>query len=56
MTNAEALKSFFGVPGKPVTSKELLSLKRADADGFAELSELAVAALTSPQDTEALAA
>lgn len=35
----KAIKSFFDVPGKPVTTKELVELRKADPKGFDELAE-----------------
>lgn len=34
-----AIKEYFGVPNKPVTSTELVELRKADTKGFDELAE-----------------
>jgi len=42
-TNIQILKAYFDDP--PVTSKELISFKKEDPDGFAEVAALAAAEL-----------
>ena len=43
MKAVDAIKAFFGTPDKPVTSKELMALAKADKAGYEELKELVLA-------------
>jgi hypothetical protein len=41
----QSIKDFFGTEEKPVTNAELIELRKADQDGYDELSRLSEAAL-----------
>ena len=43
MKAVDAIKAFFGTPDKPLTSKELMALAKADKAGYEELKELVLA-------------
>ena len=43
MSKANALKTFFSTPEKPVTTAELLEFRKADKAGFDELAALVLA-------------
>jgi len=41
----DAFKVFFGTPEKPVSNSELLAFRKADKDGYDEISTLVKATL-----------
>ena len=43
MKAVDAIKSFFGTPDKPVTSKELMAFAKGDKVGYEEIRTLVVA-------------
>jgi len=45
MTKVQAIKTFFDVPGKPVTTKELQKLMRGNHAAYDTIARQAVAAL-----------
>lgn len=50
MTKIEAMKQVLSTPQRPVTTKELTDLKKADPRSFEELGTLALAQLGQPAE------
>ncbi len=42
MTKADAIKQFFSVPEKPITSVELIAFRRHDKEGYDKIGELCI--------------